>query len=71
MQANRNIPLCQEKAPIYKLSRSKAPKTQKTCHYKHEKKSQWTFLLHNMGLDLSSRNNLANLGSFAKYSVPV
>ena len=29
MQANRNIHLCQEKAPIYKLSRSKAPKHSK------------------------------------------
>ena len=29
MQANRNIHLCQEKAPICKLSRSKAPKRSK------------------------------------------
>ena len=29
MQANRNIHLCQEKAPIYKLSRRKAPKRSK------------------------------------------
>ena len=29
MQANRNIHLCQEKAPIYKLSHSKAPKNNK------------------------------------------
>ena len=29
MQANRNIHLCQEKAPIYKLSPSKTPKNNK------------------------------------------
>ena len=28
MQANRNINLWEEKAPVYRLSRSKAPKTQ-------------------------------------------
>ena len=26
-----------EKAPIYKLFRSKAPKTQQICHYRHAK----------------------------------
>ena len=31
----------------------------------------WTFLLYNTGVDFSSRNNFANLGSFAKVSVPV
>ena len=29
MQANRNVHLCQAKAPIYKLSHSKTPETQK------------------------------------------
>ena len=34
-------------------------------------KNQWTFLLYDTGVDFSSRNNSANLGSFAKVSVPV
>ena len=33
MQANRNIHLRQEQAPIYRLSHSKAPNTQQTCGY--------------------------------------
>ena len=37
VQANKN--LCQEKAPIYKLSRSTAFKTQQICHYKHSRKT--------------------------------
>ena len=65
MQVNRNIHLCQEKAPIYKLSRSKAPKTQQTCGYTHTRKTSGLFN------DFSSRNNLANLGSLATVSVPV
>ena len=43
MQANKNILLCEEKAPIYKLSRSKAPKTQQTSGYKHMGNNQQTF----------------------------
>ena len=43
MQANRNIHLCQEKAPIYRLSRSKAPKTQQTYGYKHTRQTSWLF----------------------------
>ena len=35
------------------------------------KKSQWTFLRHRTGADLSSQNNFTNLGSFAKVFVPV
>ena len=34
-------------------------------------KNQWTFLLYDTGVDFSSRNNSANLGSFAKVSFPV
>ena len=34
-------------------------------------KNQWTFLLHSMSVNFSSRNNFANSGSFAKVSVPV
>ena len=69
MQANRN--LGQEKAPIYRLSRSKAPKTQQIFHYKHRSKTSELFLLFNTGVDFSLRNNFANSGSFAKVSVPV
>ena len=35
------------------------------------KKNQWTFLWNHTGVDFSSRNNFANLGSFGKVSVPV
>ena len=35
------------------------------------KKSQRIFLFYGTGVDLSSRNNLTNTGSFAKVSVPV
>ena len=71
MEANRNINLWQEKAPIYMLSRSKAPKTQQICHYKHTRKTSELFLLFNAGVDFSLRNNFANSGSFTKVSVPV
>ena len=43
MQANENIQLCQEKAPIYKLFRSKAPKTQQTYDYRHTRKTSGLF----------------------------
>ena len=71
MQANRNINLWQEKAPIYRLSRSKAPKTQQICHYRHTSKTSELFFLFNTGVDFSLRNNFANSGSSAKVSVPV
>ena len=67
MQANRNINLWQEKAPIY----GKAPKTQQICHYRHARKTRKPFLLFNTGVKFNSRNNVANSGSFAKVSVPV
>ena len=69
MQVNKNIHLCQVKAPIYKLSRSNAPKTQ--CRYRHTTKNQWTFLLYTTGVNFSSRNIFSNLSSFAKVLVPV
>ena len=33
----------QEKAPTYKSSRSKAPKTQQICHYRHVRKTSGCF----------------------------
>ena len=60
-----------EKAPIYKLSRRKAPKTQQICHYKHATKTSRLFLLYDMGIGFNSRNNFSNLGSFAKVSAPL
>ena len=57
--------------PIYMLSRSKAPKTQEICHYRHTRKTSEIFLLFNTGVDLSLRNNFASSGSFAKVFVPV
>ena len=71
MQAKRKIPLWQKKAPIYKLSRSKAPTTQQICHYKHARKTTRLFYCTTGALIFSSYNNLANLSSFAKVSVPV
>ena len=53
------------------LSRSKAPKTQQICHYRHARKTSELFLLFNAGVDLSLCNNFANSGSFTKVSVPV
>ena len=70
MQANRNKHLCHEKAPIYRLSHSKAPKTQQICHYKHTRKTSELFLLFNTRVDFSLRN-FAKSGSLAKVSVPV
>ena len=71
IKANRNINLWKEKAPIYRLSRSKAPKTQQVCHYKHTRKTSELFLLFNTGVDFNLRNNFDNSSSFAKVSVPV
>ena len=71
MQANRYISLWWEKAPVYRLSRSKAPKTQRNCHYRYTRKTSELFSLFNTGVDFSLRNNFANSGSFAKVSVPV
>ena len=55
------------KAPIYRLSRSKAPKTQQICNYRHARKTSGLFLL----CDFSSGKKIANLGFFAKVSFPV
>ena len=59
------------KAPIYRLSRSKAPKTQQIRHYKHTSETSELFLLFNTDVDFSLRNNFASSGSLAKVSVPV
>ena len=60
-----------KKAPVYRLSRSKAPKTQQICHYRHMRKTGELLLLFNTGVDFNRRNNFANAGSFAKVSVLV
>ena len=52
-----------EKASIYKLSCSKAPKAQQICRYRHEKNLT--------GVGFSFRNNFVDLGSFAQVTVPV
>ena len=51
---------------VYRLSRSKAPKTQQICHYRHTRKTSELFLLFNTGVDFSLHNNFSNSGSFAK-----
>ena len=53
------------------LSRSKAPKTQQICHYRHMRKTSELLLLFNAGANFSLRNNFASSGSIAKVSVPV
>ena len=59
------------KAPIYELSRRKAPKTQQICHYKHTTKTSGPFLLYDTSVGFNSHNNFANLCSSAKVSVPL
>ena len=54
------------KAPIYKLSHSKAPKTQQNCQYRHTTKNQWIILLYDTGVGFISRNYFAYLVSFAQ-----
>ena len=44
---------------------------QQICHYRHGRKTGGLFLLYDTGVNFISRNNLNNLGSFAKVSVPV
>ena len=56
----RYIVMREKKTPIYKLFRSKTPKTQQICHYRHVRKTSGPFLLYAI-----------HLGSFAKVSVPV
>ena len=60
-----------ENAPIYKLSCSKAPKTQQIFYYRHETKTRGYFLLYNTGIDFRFCNNFANVSSFSNVSVPV
>ena len=55
-----------KKAPIYKLSCSRAPKTLQICNYKHVRKTRVLFSLFNTGVDLRFRNNFANSGSCSK-----
>ena len=71
MKANRNINLWWEKAPIYKLSRRKALKTQQICHYRHAAKTKWLFLVGDTSVGFNTCNNFVNLGSFAKVSIPL
>ena len=59
------------KSTHLRVIRSKAPKTQQICHYRHTRKTGELFLLFNTGVDFSLRNTFANSGSFAKVSVPV
>ena len=71
MQANKKYIYASEKAPIYMLSRSKAPKRRKFECHKQTRKTSRLFLWHCMGVELSSQNNYTNLSSFAKVSIPV
>ena len=60
------IYVCKQKAPIYKLSLSKAPKPSK-FRVTDIQENQWTFLWYRKGVDLSSRNNFANQAPLKKF----
>ena len=61
-----------KKHPIYTFSRSKAHKTQQIFGYSYRHREiSGSVPLYDMGVDFSLLNNFANLGSFAKVSVPV
>ena len=60
-----------EKSAHLQVSPQQTSKTQEICHYRHATKTSGLFLLYSLGVDFSSRNNFANLGFFAKVSVPV
>ena len=66
MQADRKMSLARKKRPF-----TSYPKTQQMCHYKQATKPSGLLLLYAPDVDFSSRNNFANLDSFAKVSVPV
>ena len=59
------------KKHFYKLSCSKASKTQQICGYKHTRKNSKLFQWHRTGIEFMPRNNFANLVSLAKVSIPV
>ena len=57
------ITMHKQKVPIYKLSRSEAPKTQQIYAYRHARKSSGLFYgRYRTGRQLSSRNNFPNVG---------
>ena len=59
---NRSIIIMQkEKAPIYKLSRSKAPKHSKFAITDMQEKPVDYFFVSDTGVEFSSSNNFANL----------
>ena len=55
------------KAPIYKLSCCKTPKHNKFKLADKREKPVDIFVLYHTGVDFSSHNNFAILGSFAKF----
>ena len=65
-----HIAMHENKAPIYKLSHSNTPNYSK-FRLTDIRENRCTFLWCRTGVDISSRNNFANLGSFAKVSVPL
>ena len=47
------------------------PAAKRPKHSKLDITSKWEKPLHDTGIGFSSRNSFANLGSFAKVSIPV
>ena len=71
MQANRNIHYVKKKRPFTSYLAAKHSKHRKFATTDMRQKPVDFFLLYSAGVNFSSRNNFANLGSFAKVSAPV
>ena len=61
--------MCKEKAPIYRLSRSKHQKL--SIALQTSEKTSGPFLVYDTGVDFSFRNIFTNIGSFVKVYAPV
>ena len=70
MQANKNIHLCWGKHLSTSYSAAKHPKHNKFATADTREKPVDFFLLLSTGIDSISFNNFANIGSFAKVSIP-
>ena len=71
MQANSKIHLWKSKAPIYNLSRNKAPKTQLIEFYNHPKKTSDLLVGKNRDATLAPAKIVAYLDCLAKVFVRV
>ena len=63
--------IVQQKAPIYMLSRSKAPKTQQVEHCQQPKKNEGFSSRHQLVRHISTHKIFAYSGFFSKVAVSV